>query len=62
MSATGAASVSVNNVRENTSSVMQESSDETEFKVESEEVSEHGSIRVWYTHRAAHVWPVKIRR
>lgn len=46
MSATGAASVSVNNVRENTSSVMQESSDETEFKVESEEVSEHGSIRV----------------
>lgn len=40
MSATGAASVSVNNVGENSASVMQESGDETEFKVESEEVSE----------------------
>lgn len=62
MSVTVAASVWVNNVRENTSSVVQESGDETQFKVESVKVPELGGVRVWQTHRAAHVWPFQIRR
>lgn len=50
-----AASVSVNHLTEDTSPVMQETGDETEFQVKSMNVSEHGSVHVCYTPRAVDV-------
>lgn len=52
MSPAVAGSVSVNNLHENNSFVMQEGGDESELRVKSMKVSEHGSVHVCYTPRA----------